>query len=164
MNKVYQTIVDKGRGNCMQAAMASLFDKTLEETPNFIEFESFFHPMYEMIKKYGCDYHGVLHNKNFSRLLHPVDECFEKVKFSRRYMMSEKSLYKENGVGGYFYASVLSPKYFSWNDMVFHAVIVDRDFNIVHDPNPGNQNIQRYPLSQYLKYNGVVDVFLINSK
>ncbi len=164
MNKVYQTVVDKGHGNCMQAAMASLFDKNLDDVPNFIEYESFFSPMYKLITDNDCGYHGTLFNKNFSKLLHPTDDCFKKVKFSRNYAMSEKRLYKEKGVGGYFYASVLSPKYFSWNDMVFHAVIIDRDFNIVHDPNPGNQNISHYPLSGFLKYNGIIDVFLINSK
>ena len=37
MKKVFQTIVDKRHGNCMQAAVASLFDLELEEVPNFIE-------------------------------------------------------------------------------------------------------------------------------
>ena len=37
MTKAYQTIIDKSHGNCMQAAVASLFDKKLEEVPNFIE-------------------------------------------------------------------------------------------------------------------------------
>jgi hypothetical protein len=161
---VFQTVIDKGRGNCMQAAMATLFDKNLDEVPNFIEYESFFSPMYKLITDNDCEYHGTLFNKNFSKLLHPIDDCFKKVKFSKNYALSKERLYREKGVGGYFYASVLSPKYFKWNDMVFHAVIIDRDFNIVHDPNPGNQNILSYPLSGFLKYNGIIDVFLINSK
>ena len=38
MKKVYQTIVDKGLGNCMQAVIASLLDLELIEVPNFITF------------------------------------------------------------------------------------------------------------------------------
>ena len=32
MNKVFQTIVDPGKGNCMQAVVASLLNEKLEKT------------------------------------------------------------------------------------------------------------------------------------
>lgn len=40
MKKVFQTIVDKDHGNCMQAVVASLFELELDDVPNFIEMES----------------------------------------------------------------------------------------------------------------------------
>lgn len=40
MIKVYQTMVDRGHGNCMQAVIASLLEKPLEEVPRFLEQES----------------------------------------------------------------------------------------------------------------------------
>lgn len=45
MKNVFQTVVGNGvktseRGNCMQAAIASLFDLELYEVPNFIELDN----------------------------------------------------------------------------------------------------------------------------
>jgi len=41
MKKVYQTETAAGKGNALQACVASIFDKNLEEVPNFIEFKSY---------------------------------------------------------------------------------------------------------------------------
>jgi hypothetical protein len=78
--------------------------------------------------------------------------------------MTPKCLYNEPGINGYFYASVLSVKYFTWEKQITHAVIIDRDFNIVHDPGPHNQDILAYPLSNILGFNGVINVYLIEPK
>ena len=40
MKKNFQTVVNKGNGNCMQAAIASLLDLELEDVPNFISYPS----------------------------------------------------------------------------------------------------------------------------
>lgn len=37
VKKVFQTIVDRGNGNCMQAAVASLLNLELSDVPHFIE-------------------------------------------------------------------------------------------------------------------------------
>ena len=37
MIKVYQTIMNKEKGNCMQAVVASLFNMGLNDVPKFIE-------------------------------------------------------------------------------------------------------------------------------
>ena len=41
MKQVYQTIFEAGKGNALQACIASIFDKSLEETPNFLSFKSY---------------------------------------------------------------------------------------------------------------------------
>jgi hypothetical protein len=63
-----------------------------------------------------------------------------------------------------FFASVLSPKYFNYTSgfTATHAVLIDKDYNIVHDPNPAYQEILNYPLANLLGYNGILDVYLIN--
>jgi hypothetical protein len=167
MKKVYQTIVDENMGNCMQAAIASLFNKNLEDVPNFIEFrDGWFKSMYEFLNKNGYDYHGHLYNRNYVSLWHTNKDCFEKPKWNRRTVISPKKLYKEEGVQGLFYAAVLSPKYFSWSSRkdTTHAVLIDRDYSVVFDPNPEYMNIYQYPLANLLGYNGIVDVMLINPK
>jgi hypothetical protein len=40
MKPVYQTIFEDGKGNCFQAALASLLELELEEVPNFASYNS----------------------------------------------------------------------------------------------------------------------------
>ena len=163
MIPVFQTIIDKDRGNCMQAVVASLFDKELKAVPNFINYKNgYFKPLYNFIKKNKCEYDGMLWNKNYTTLNSPTNQCFREQKWSKHSVITPKRLYRELGINGLFYAGVLSPKYFKWSQQTTHAVIIDRDFNIVHDPNPGYRDIMAYPLADILGYNGVVDVYLIN--
>lgn len=165
MKKVFQTIVDKGHGNCMQAAVASLFDCELEEVPNFIKYkDGWFKPLYEFLTPRGYCYDGMLHNKNYNTLMNPTHDCFNEVKWSRKHIITKTKLCYEEGVNGYYLASVLSPIYFNWQTGISatHAVIIDVDYNIVHDPNLAYQEILQYPLADVLGYNGIIDVFLIN--
>lgn len=166
MKKIYQTIVDENHGNCMQAAIASLFDKKLDKVPNFIENDGYFKPLYKFINENGYDYHGCIHNKNYTSLWHTKKDCLKKPKWHRRSIMTPKRLYKEQGVNGLFYAGVLSPKFFSWGARkdTTHAVLIDKDYNIIFDPNPEYENLYQYPLAHLLKYNGIVDVLIINPK
>ena len=164
MKRVYQTITDRDNGNCMQAVIASLFDKELPEVPNFIEHESWFPPLRTFIEERGYEYCGVKHNKTHSRLLAPTGGCFKGVKWHNPSIITKKCLYEHEGIGGYFDASVLSPHFFDWKDHKRHAVIIDKDFNIVHDPNPEYNDIKQYPLQNILGYNGVIDVTIINPK
>lgn len=167
MKRVYQTIVDKGHGNCMQAAIASLFEKELEEVPKFIELkDGWFKPMYEFLNKNGYEYHGMLHNRIYTILNTPTHECFNELKWLNRCIMTPKKLYREQGVDGLFYAAVLSPNYFTWNENTTHAVIIDQDYNIIHDPNKeyDDKKFRQYPLTSILGYNGIINVMLINPK
>ena len=167
MIKVYQTIVDEGNGNCMQAALATLLGLKLEEVPHFLEYkDGWFKPFWDFLQKNGYEYNGMLHNKNYTSLWHTKKECWEKPKYHYPSIITPKRLYKEEGVNGLFYAGVLSPNYFSWGARKdsTHAVLIDKDYNIVHDPNKEYENLRQYPLAHLLKYGGVVDVMIINPK
>lgn len=164
MKKVFQTIVDRGHGNCMQAAIASLFDLELEEVPNFIEYPNWFEPIKKFLGEHDYKFEGMLHNKNYTMLCTPTNECFHELKWHREFIMTPKRLYREQGINGLFFASVLSPKYFNYTSgfTATHAVLIDRDYNIVHDPSPAYQKILNYPLAKLLKHNGIITVDLIN--
>jgi len=64
MKKVYQTKYGKNEGNCFQACVASLFEMSLEEVPNFC--------WYEPIEKWYENFILWLHKKGFSAI--PLQE------------------------------------------------------------------------------------------
>jgi hypothetical protein len=155
MRKVYQGFVDKDKGDCMRAVIASLLDKDLLDVPNFIEEERWFDSMWKFFKEEGYEYHGMLHNN-------PAPDVIAEYHIS--------ALKDHPGIDGLFFASVYSPKYFSMDDYTefgtstTHAVIIDKDFNIVHDPNPGNTSVEKYPMADTIGFNGVLHVWLIEKK
>jgi hypothetical protein len=160
MIKIYQTIIDKSHGNCMQAAIASLLELSLEEVPNFNTLgHEWFNTFYHFLHKYGYNYDGGLYNNNQYRTINKR-EGIPTVKLRTEFYR----LKNMEGVKGYFYASVYSPKYYNPNDKppTTHAVIIDKNLNIVHDVNLENINIINYPESKKLKYNGILDIFMIN--
>jgi len=154
MTKVFQRFVDGEKGDCMQAAISSLFDIPYEDTPKFIEYtDGFALPLNQLAMKMGYAWGGILHNVS------PYNPEYSKYHIS--------SLKNHKGVNGFFYASVYSPKYFKEDDIekgtaVTHAVIIDRDYNIVHDPNPGNAGIKEYPMADKIGYNGILYVLILN--
>jgi hypothetical protein len=75
---------------------------------------------------------------------------------------SVKNITKYKGVDGFFYASVMSPKYYK--DGVGHAVVCDKDLNIVHDPNPNNKGIKTYPNADKIGHNGIRQIWLFEKK
>lgn len=166
MTPVFQTIFsdakDVNKGNCMQAAIASLFDLPLEDVPSFIKFDSYYQPLKDFLLKRGYDYHGMFWNKNYTTLNTPTHECFNERRWHRPSILTPKKLYKEPGVNGFFYAGVLSPGLFNWSNHMTHAVIIDKNYNVVHDPNPNYKDILDYPLTSLLGYNGITDVIVIN--
>lgn len=162
MKKVYQTIVEPGHGNCMQAAFASLFDDELENVPNFIELNLWYDAMQNYLKTKGYKYNGMLHNKKWVTLTQPSTDVFQKTKWHKSSILTKTNLKKYDGVNGLFFASVCSPGYFTWESLSAHAVIIDKDFKIVHDPNKAYENIFSYPLSRVIDYSGVINVYLIN--
>lgn len=153
MKTVYQKNIDKDKGDCMQAAIASLFDKDYDEVPKFIELEEGHHnPLITFLRTTEYQYEGMLHN--------PMD------KSNLYFPTFITQLKKYNGVDGYFYASVYSPKYFNKDDAYpsTHAVIIDKKFNIVFDPNPENKDVKEYPMAKELGFNGIINVYLIEKK
>ena len=148
----------------MRATIASLLNLNINDLPNYIELgNDWFNQMLADLKKYGYKYDGMYHNKNYTRLLHPTDNCFKSGKWHRPSIITPKCLYKEKGIDGYFYAGVLSPKFFNWQSLNSHAVVIDKNFNIIHDPNPNYHNILEYPLKSLLGYNGIIDIYIFNS-
>jgi hypothetical protein len=161
MIKIYQSIVDIKHGNCMQAAIASLFELSLEKVPHFLELgENWFEAFYNFIREQGYDFDGTLYNYNQWRIINKR----EGVKTSKELRNRLHKIKKMKGVKGYFFASVYSPKYYDSKDKspITHAVIIDKNFNIVHDVNPANNDLISYPESKKLKYNGILDIYMIN--
>jgi hypothetical protein len=155
MIKNYQTIVDAGKGNCMQAAVASLLDMPLEKVPNFIEFgQNWFSTFYNFLKENDYEYNGTLYNHYNNLRLSPNDDVVNQF----------KELENEEGINGYFFGVVYSPKYYNPNDASpkTHAVIVDKNFNVVYDVNPEYIENTIYPESDVIKYNGIISIYLIN--
>nr|WP_319265270.1 hypothetical protein [uncultured Draconibacterium sp.] len=158
MKKVFQQKIDQNQGDCMQAVIASLFDLELKDVPPFIEYgQDWFRYFYEFLHSIGWDYAGMRYNHKYQKILQPTNDCFEKSK----HCMLLDDIKDEPGVNGLFYASVLSPKYFSWEIQTTHAVIIDKDFNVVHDPSPLYKNIQQYPLADIIGYNGIINFYMI---
>jgi hypothetical protein len=124
MKKVYQTIVSSDNGDCMQAAIASLFELELKQVPNFIELGSDWHePFVKFFEDRG---YGGYSQFNPQRI---------------KYEEAVKALTYDNGVDGYFYATVPSQTF----EDVTHAVICDTKMNIVHDPNPNQLALNLKP-------------------
>ena len=123
MKKVYQTIVDRGHGNCMQAVVASLFNLELEEVPNYIELGS----------RWFLTMRETYNEKGYS--LCPFNPKGD-IEFTKRLLKID------GGVNGYWYASVES-KFFGKE--VTHAVVIDKNMNVIHDPNPNNIDVIYYP-------------------
>ncbi len=154
MKKVYQTIISRLHGNCMQAVIASLLELELDQVPHFKDEESWFSTMFNFLKKHGYIIRGELTNKA-DGLIHQT--------VNSNYVDRFPDVKNMEGIGGFFYAGVHSPLYYRPNDkpITDHAVVIDRYFNIVHDPNPWNEDVKKYPLADLIGYNGVVDVILI---
>jgi hypothetical protein len=141
----------------MQAAIASLLDLSLSEVPNFIDMgEDWFEQYVQFLQQHNCDFEGTLYNPR--NLGYWGEDDLVK-------------LQTMDGVNGFFFASVYSPKYFNPATFtepdtrrVTHAVIIDKDLNIVHDPNPAYSGIKQYPLHEFLGYNGVQHVHMIEKR
>lgn len=128
MKKVFQTIVDKEKGNCMQAAIASLYETELNEVPNFIE--------------YDADENTSAHQELW-RFMNEKGHCYLYInRDDRNTTEFMKKIAKfDGGINGYFIASIKSQTF----DDVYHAVVIDTNLNIVHDPNPNQLSLKLTP-------------------
>ena len=109
MIPVDQTIIDSTRGNCHQAVVASLLEVELIQVPHFVLYDGdkWFDVYYYFFKAFNYDYSG----------------------FGQP---DKRGLKKEDSIGGYFDACVKSKTFPDKN----HAVVIDLNGVVVHDPNP----------------------------
>lgn len=116
MKRVYQSRIEKKHGTCMQAAIASLFEMFIDDVPNFIELgEEWFSAMLNFYRERGYELC-----------------CFNP---NGRIEQTKQVLEVDGGVNGFWAASVPS---INLGEGVTHAVIIDKNLNVVHDPNPNN--------------------------
>lgn len=153
MIKVYQEDSSSTKGDCMRAVVASIFEEDLKDVPNFIEIEGDWFKVF-------LDYFNSRGYKHITPLYNPI--MWKEESFKEHSLQSLDKLKEFKGINGLFYATVCSPTYNSKGSLsgITHAVVIDREFNIVYDPNPNYKNIKRkYPLHD--KYNGVrqIEVF-----
>ncbi len=151
MKKVYQQIIDSGNGDCMKCVIATLLGLNYDEVPHFLESENPNAAMADFMEEKGFEYEGVLYN-------YPGSE------YSTISQLSEC-----DGVNGLFYASVFSPKYYVEENgitghQIGHAVLINKGFEIVFDPNPNYESIKQYPAAEELGYNGVKNVYIFSLK
>jgi hypothetical protein len=116
---VHQTVFsDKAtgiQGNCQTAALASLFNLTIEQVPYFFDFPDFWDAVFQFIFEAGYEHYGWIR-----------PDPKGKIDWS-----------SAPGVDGYFIVAGPSPRF----EGVKHAVIYDRRGVMVHDPHPSNAGI-----------------------
>ena len=138
LNKVYQTRVSKDNGNCAQAVIASLFNLNLNDVPDFVE-NHHIKPMAAEIVKFhkerGFKAGYIYKNTNPNIITKTLLDITK----------------NDEGINGYFYAVVKSKTF----DNGLHAVVVDKNLNIIHDPNPNGKCLK-------LKPKDVVQVLITN--
>ena len=125
MIKIYQRITDKGKGDCVRAVIASMFELDIEQVPHFLLFDyehplryetNSFHVMYHFILGLGyksIDYHNIKNRSERTRI-YPT---------------------RKNLVNRCIYAQVPSMTY----ERVSHAVLINSKGRVIHDPNPNKK-------------------------
>jgi len=121
MKAVFQTVVDKGKGNCEQANIASLFDLELSQVPNFILYPAtkelhWWNVFYYFIYGLGYEVKG-------SGYPDAELKCYC------------KDLSDQPTVNGCIAASVKSRTFEGGS----HAVIINTTGTVIHDPNPNQK-------------------------
>jgi len=124
MKPVYQTVVDKDIGNCMQAAVASLLELRLDEVPNFIDYVC-----EEDTSKWLLKFMDFMEAKGYE------------VEGTRELAPNKEETYadlrEEFLIQGCIYASVKSRSFARG----FHAVLINSEGIVVHDPNPSKAHL-----------------------
>ena len=126
MIKVYQTRISNTDGNCAQATIASLLNLNLIDVPDFVR-NHHIKPMNTEIIKF-------LRSKGFNT----------------QYSIPPKKIIRNRGINGYFYAIVRSQTF----NNTQHAVVIDKNLNIVHDPNPNGKCLK-------LNHNEIVQILIL---
>jgi hypothetical protein len=115
MTPVFQSTVDKGKGDCQRAAVASLFDLELEQVPHFRLYSSdtWWRVYYYFLIGIGYKFHGT--------------------SMAERHRDIGRRNYES--VNGLFLATVPSRTI----DGILHNVLIDEMGVVVHDPNPNKR-------------------------
>jgi len=121
MKKVLQSIIDKDHGDCMRAVWASILEIPLMEFPD-LNGDDWFHIEYNYLRERWYCSTSIMKGKHDTEMLKKIARF-------------------DNGVNGFLYASVPSQTF----PNVTHAVVVDTDLNIVHDPNPNQKALLLKP-------------------
>lgn len=151
MKKVYQTIVDKNKGNCMQAVVASLFEYDLDMIPNFIKYDSIENTSSHI------ELMRFLNGRGYTYSIWDVHTINVKGNLYRTQLayLTKDILKIDKGINGYWYASVLSKTYPGTG--ITHAVVINENMVVVHDPNPNN-------LCLALDENDIVSIVMVSDK
>lgn len=121
MNKVFQRNVNKGDGDCVRAALSTLFGIQYEDCEPLAPDE---HQAYNMLlfyRKMGY-YEFSFYRTNIQSEERGFPSLAEVLEF-------------DGGINGLFYASVKSRTF----DEGTHAVLIDKSGTVVHDPNPNQK-------------------------
>ena len=157
MKRIYQRIVDPERGDCMKCCIASILDLEYDDVPNFVEYDDWYSRMMDFMKKFGYNFSlDTIYNPNVTYLETPTHECFKA--YERDPECFFPYLKPEYGINGLYLATVYSPKYTTANENPIthlHSVICDKDFRIIHDPNPEYAALIQYPYAKLIGYNGI---------
>jgi len=138
MIKIYQDIEDPeyGKGNCLQAAVASLLELQLNEVPDFSTHMKWFSALAQFLRDHGHQVDGFVEHQNG---LH-------------------QQMRDAIGVKGYFLGWV-----YSWAGLAqkrdwTHVVLVNKGLYVIHDVSPRNQHVLTYPKADELGCNGLLRV------
>lgn len=162
MKKVFQTIHGQGKGNCLPAVIASLLEISIEDVPHFNDDKNWKQSLSDFLNSKGYEVLDELFNTSSALLYKSQDwndwyyenvDCVNRMELLKDY----------DGIDGLFYAGIVSPGYYKvdLDKPPLHAIVVDKNYNIVHDPEEKYQNVDGYPMADKLGYNGIFDITII---
>lgn len=161
MKKVYQTIDGREKGNCLVACVASLLEIEIVEIPHFITLDDWLGELIKFVESKGFRHIGHLYNLEEAKIRNSKahnDWYLENKDFANN--IDRLQHYK--GINGLFMATVYSPNYYKFKEdhPALHGVIIDKKYNIIHDPQIKYKNVKKYPRCIDLGYNGIIDIDL----
>lgn len=154
MKPVYQQINSPVNGDCLQCAVASLFELKYETVPSFILSEMGEYDALAMfLWKMGWRYEGVFVNPNVWSEPQYSEHTLDKIS-------------KIPDIHGLYLATVASPRHHRVDlpireQKVLHAVLVNSKCEIVFDPNLRYLGLEKYPFSEQVGFNGVLTIDVI---
>lgn len=114
MIPIYQTIIDKGKGNCLSAAIASILEIQLDDVPHFrILEDDWFSHFFDFLIKYDCEFRGTKYGTDV--------------------------LSYEKGIDGFYIVNGRS-RFYVQDPEIKHSVVFYKG-KLVHDPNPANKGL-----------------------
>lgn len=110
MIPVYQTVVERHKGDCLRACVASMFELKIEQVPHFVLYKNWGHIMFHFYQGLGYNYQGTI--------------------FSETELPKRKHL-----INGAILAGVPSKTFKG----AVHAVLINSRGKVIHDPNPNKK-------------------------